>query len=79
MKVMKTSSKKKLIKWVLISILSVILFVLAHKLATVERSYNAMGGEMFMLLIPFFVWYVQDCKKQLKEDKNARSRRHRQR
>lgn len=76
---MKAISKKKVIKWVLISVVSVIAFVIAHKLATVERSYNAIGGEMFMLLIPFFVWYVQDCKKQLKEDKNARSRKHRQR
>lgn len=71
MKVMKISSKKKLIKWVLISILSVILFVLAHKLATAERTYNAIGGEMFMFLIPFFVWYVQDCVKFFKEDENG--------
>lgn len=77
MKVMKTSSKKKFVKWALISILSVILFVLAHKLATIERSYNAMGGEMFMLLIPFFVWYVQDCKKQLKENKNGKQKNRR--
>ena len=76
---MKAISKKKVIKWVLISVVSVIAFVIAHKLATMERSYKAIGGEMFMLLIPFFVWYVQDCKKQLKEDKNARSRTHRQR
>lgn len=72
-------NKKKVLKWVLIFFISVIAFVIAHKLATMERSYKAIGGEMFMLLIPFFVWYVQDCKKQLKEDKNARSRRHRQR
>ena len=74
---MKAISKKKVIKWVLISVVSVIAFVIAHKLATVERSYNAIGGEMFMLLIPFFVWYVQDCKKQLKEDKNGKQKNRR--
>ena len=79
MKILKMIIKKVSVKWIALSILGVALFLLAHKLATIERSYNAMGGEMFMLLIPFFVWYVQDCKKQLKEDKNARSRKHRQR
>ena len=77
MKVMKTSSKKKFVKWALISILSVILFVLAHKLATAERTYNAIGGEMFMLLIPFFVWYIQDCVKFFKEDENENQKNRR--
>lgn len=67
---MKAISKKKVIKWVLISVVSVIAFVIAHKLATMERSYKAIGGEMFMLLIPFFVWYIQDCVKFFKEDEN---------
>ena len=70
-------NKKKVLKWVLIFFISVIAFVIAHKLATMERSYKAIGGEMFMLLIPFFVWYVQDCKKQLKEDKNGKQKNRR--
>lgn len=70
-------NKKKVLKWVLISVLSVILFVLAHKLATAERTYNAIGGEMFMLMIPFFVWYVQDCVKFFKEDENGNQKNRR--
>ena len=70
-------NKKKVLKWVLIFLISVIAFVIAHKLATMERSYKAIGGEMFMLLIPFFVWYVQDCKKQLKENKNGKQKNRR--
>lgn len=79
MKILKMIIKKVSVKWIALSVLGVALFLLAHKLATVERSYNAMGGEMFMLLIPFFVWYVQDCKKQLKEDKNGKVQNHKQR
>lgn len=70
-------NKKKVLKWVLIFFVSVIAFAIAHKLATVERSYNAMGGEMFMLLIPFFVWYVQDCVKFFKEDENENQKNRR--
>lgn len=70
-------NKKKVLKWVLVFSISVIAFAIAHKLATIERSYNAMGGEMFMLLIPFFVWYVQDCKRIFKEDKNENQKNRR--
>lgn len=63
-------NKKKVLKWVLIFFVSVIAFAIAHKLATIERSYNAIGGEMFVLLIPFFVWYIQDCVKFFKEYEN---------
>ena len=77
MKILKMIIKKVPVKWIALSILGIVLFLLAHKLANIERSYNAMGGEMFMLLIPFFVWYVQDCKKQLKEDKNGKQKNRR--
>ena len=58
MKILKMLIKKVPVKWIVLSVLGIVLFMLAHKLAIVERSYNAMGGEMFMLLIPFFVWVV---------------------
>ena len=70
-------NKKKVLKWVLIFLISVIAFVIAHKLATMERSYKAIGGEMFMLLIPFFVWYIQDCVKFFKEDENENQKNRR--
>ena len=68
---------KKAFKWILIGIISVVALLVMHKFATVTRGYEAMGGEMFALLIPFFVWYVQDCKKQLKEDKNEKQKNRR--
>lgn len=77
MKILKMIIEKVSIKWIALSILGIVLFLLAHKLATVERSYNAMGGEMFMLLIPFFVWVAQDFKKFFKEDKNGKQKNRR--
>lgn len=77
MKILKMIIKKVPVKWIALSVLGVVFFLLAHKLANVERSYNAMGGEMFMLLIPFFVWIVQDFKKFFKEDKNGKQKNRR--
>lgn len=77
MKILKMLIKKVSVKWIALSILGIVLFLLAHKLATVERSYNAMGGEMFMLLIPFFVWIAQDFKKFFKEDENGKQKNRR--
>lgn len=79
MKILKMLIKKVPVKWIALSVLGIVLFLLAHKLATVERSYNAMGGEMFMLLIPFFVWVAQDFKKFFKEDENGKAQNRKQR
>jgi hypothetical protein len=60
---------KCILKWTFVFVLSVVAFILLHKLATVERGYNAIGGEMFMFLIPFFVWIAPEIKKSIKEFK----------
>ena len=65
---------KWILKWVFVFVLSVVAFILLHKLATVERGYNAIGGEMFMFLIPFIVWIAPDIKKSIKEIKDELSR-----
>ena len=65
---------KWILKWTFVFVLSVVAFVVLHKLATVERGYNAIGGEMFMFLIPFFVWVAPEIKKSIKEIKDELSR-----
>ena len=65
---------KWILKWVFVFVLSAVAFILLHKLATVERGYNAIGGEMFMFLIPFFVWVAPEIKKSIKEIKDELSR-----
>ena len=65
---------KKFIKWILVFVLSAIIFFIMHELATLERGYKAMGGELFMLMIPFFVWLFPEIKKSIKEIKDELSR-----
>ena len=76
MKVIKflKANKKAILKWSFVFILSAVAFVGLHKLATVERGYNAIGGEIFMFLIPFFVWIAHEKKKSIKEFKDELSR-----
>ena len=31
-------------------------YTLLHNIATTERGYNAIGGEIFIFLIPFLYW-----------------------
>lgn len=76
MKVIKflKANKKMILKWSFVFVMSVVAFAGLHKLATVERGYNAIGGEMFMFLIPFFVWIAPEIKKSIKEIKDELSR-----
>ena len=76
MKVIKflKANKKVILKWFFVFVFSAVAFAGLHKLATVERGYNAIGGEMFMFLIPFFVWVAPEIKKSIKEIKDELSR-----
>lgn len=67
-------NKKWILKWLFVIMLSVVAFIGFHKLATLERGYDAIGGEMFMFLIPFFVWIAPEIKKSIKEIKDDLSR-----
>lgn len=35
---------------------TVTVYLLAHQAATFERGYEALGGEMFVFIIPLLVW-----------------------
>lgn len=50
---MKTKTR---IKTVLILAVAIIAYILAHKAATVERGYEAIGGEIF---VPFLVIFAK--------------------
>ena len=67
-------NKKWILKWFFVIILTVAAFISLHKLATIERGYDAIGGEIFMFLIPFFVWIAPEIKKSIKEIKDVLSR-----
>lgn len=56
MKKIKSNYIKYALKIAGITALTIICFVLAHKAATVQRGYDALGGELAFLLLPFFLW-----------------------
>lgn len=76
MKVIKflKANKKVILKWSFVFVLAVVAFVGFHKLATVERGYNAIGGELFAFSLPLFVWVAPEIKKSIKEIKDELSR-----
>lgn len=50
-------------KAVLLTIITILIYVYCHKLATIERGYEAIGGEMFAFLIPFALWMKSSWKR----------------
>jgi len=47
---------KQMVKWLLITILSVVLFNIASDRALVTRGSFAVGGEFAFLFLPFLWW-----------------------
>lgn len=52
-----------IIKYVLLSILGVVLFCFASRQAYLERGYKAVGGEYFLLLLPLIYYLVSRVVK----------------
>ena len=65
---------KFIIKWAVVLLASVMFYKACHYVATLDRGYEAIGGEMFVFLIPFFVWISPEIKKSIKEIKDELSR-----
>lgn len=65
---------KFIIKWAVVLLASVMFYKVFHHVANIERGYEAIGGEIFMFLIPFFVWVAPETKKSIKEIKDELSR-----
>lgn len=62
--------------FVVLFIVSIMLIPLAFEIGDFERGYNAVGGEVFTIALPFLVWKwrewtVEQTKKQHKK-KRAR-------
>lgn len=56
-------NRKKIIKGVAIGVAAIIAYQLAHKAGTMERGYEAIGGEMF---VPFLVIFAKDIWELIK-------------
>lgn len=46
------------VKYIILSVIGAILYIMAAKYAFIERGYFAVGGEAFMLLLPVFYCLV---------------------
>ena len=55
---------KKIIKGLLIGAVAVVAYQLAHKAGTMERGYEAVGGEM---LVPLLVIFAKPIWEMIKE------------
>lgn len=42
-----------------LTVTGIVLFVVANVWATTQRGYWAVGGEMFLLALPAYVWMVR--------------------
>ena len=56
-------NRKAIIKTLIIGTVAVGAYVLAHKLGTAERGYEAVGGELF---IPFLILFAEDIWGMIK-------------
>ena len=42
------------------------IYGIAHSLATAERGYEAVGGELFVFVIPFYIYSIRKTAKEMR-------------
>lgn len=64
---MKTLSKatpvripRELVKLLAVIAASVIMYHLGHEYATIQRGYEAIGGEILIPLVPLLIWLAKN-------------------
>jgi hypothetical protein len=63
--------RKKLFTYVIRQAIGILLFLTAHAYATAERGYEALGGELFLLGLPIFIWLFGHCVNDLRTELRA--------
>lgn len=61
---------KNIVKWSVIIAVALIVYILAHKYATDQRGYEAVGGEIFLPLLIIFAEDILAIIKALFETKH---------
>lgn len=56
---------KKAIKYVILTVCGVILFIAVNRAANAERSAASFGGEVLFLVLPLMWWIVERTVKDL--------------
>ena len=57
MKKILTPTAYKIFVFLILSLLAIFLFVVGHRFATMERGYQAIGGEMLLPILPYVIYY----------------------
>lgn len=59
---------KETIKYGALTVLGVCLFKMASEYALRERGYFAVGGEIFLLLLPVFYYLLSEMADSIRDD-----------
>lgn len=62
---------KKIKKWGIIALITVVVSIVIHEYGIIERGYNAIGGEILLFIIPFFIWMISKDNKNNKYKKRG--------
>ena len=57
--------KKRIIKTAILVILLLIAFLILNMIATAQREYTAVGGEVFVFFLPFLIVACRDSFNKL--------------
>lgn len=71
---MKKFLRKNITNIVLAAVATIVVIVIynaAHNVATAQRGYQAVGGEIFLLVIPYLIYVAN---KNIKDNKKAYKR-----
>jgi len=60
--------KNKLLKWTGITISGILLFMAGSRQAFRYRGYDAIGGEVFLLLLPVIYYVIEQTALELVEE-----------
>ena len=53
-------------KWILLTVIFLLLTPFVFRLADMERGFDATGGEIFFPLIPFLIYAISKTVKDIK-------------
>lgn len=80
---------KKIIKYAILTVCGVILFIIVNRAANEERTAASIGGEVFFLTLPIMWWavkrianeFLNEYRKmwhEIKSDRDKSPREHKQ-
>ena len=59
---------KKIIKYAIITVCGVILFIVVNQASNAERPAPSVGGEIFFLILPVMWWLTEKAIKDIRDE-----------